>query len=96
MGMKEDTGIYACLDPRGHAPEKPKVRLEAPRPGSLDGKRVWIIVRESIPTVMPEVRDQLLKQVPDIHVLWDPDKQGTRALDTMKEKAAGAVIGVGY
>ena len=91
--------VYACLDPRGHTPEKPKIPLTAPRLADLKGKNVWVVMRESFPNLMPEVREELLKQVPGVNViLWDFDKQGGLTVEqaTKEPKADAVIVGVGY
>ena len=91
--------IYACLDPRGHTPETPKIPLTAPRLAGLNGKNVLVVVRESFPNVMPEVYKELLNQVPDINIIWwDFDKRGGLTVEQAKieSEADAAIVGVGY
>ena len=91
--------VYSCLDPRGHAPEKPRTSLKAPRLTDLKGKNVWLIMRESFPNVMPEVHDELLRQAPEANVIWwNFDKQGPLPGDkaTLEPKPDAAIAGVGY
>ena len=95
--VKEE--MYACLDPRGHWPEKPKIPLTAPRLADLKGKNVLVMKRESFPNVMPEVRDELLREVPDVNVVWwDFDQRGSLTVEQAKNeaKASAAIVGAGY
>lgn len=90
---------YTCLDPRGHAPEKLRIPLRTPRLAELKGKNVLLMVRESFPNVMPEVRDELLRQVPSVNVVWwNYDEQSGLTVEqaTKEAKADAAIIGVGY
>ena len=89
---------YECLDPRGTTPEMIKIPLKAPRITDLKGKNVLIVMRESYPNLMPEVQDELIKQVPGVKaVYWDFDKQGGLTVDQAKElKVDSAIVGVGY
>ena len=99
MGAQEvKEKVFEALDPRGHWPEKPKIALTAPRLGDLKGKKVLVMLRESLPNVMPEVRDELKRQVPDVDIVWyDWDKQGAVTVEKAKElKVDGAIVGVGY
>lgn len=89
---------YECLDPRGITPEMSKIPLTAPRIDDLKGKNVLIVMRESFPNLMPEVLDELLKQVSGVNaVYWDFDKEGGLTVEQAKEhKVDGAIVGVGY
>jgi hypothetical protein len=93
-----EEGKYACLDPRGHTPEKTKIPLKAPRLAELKGKNVLVVMRESFPNLIPEVQHQLLKQVPGVNaVWWDYDTRGGLTVEQAKEqKADAAIVGVGY
>ena len=90
--------VIACIDPRGHTPERPKIPLKAPRPTTLKDKNVIVMMRESFPNLMPAVRDELLKEVPSVKVSWwDYDKQGPlTAAQAIKLKPDAAIIGVAY
>ena len=89
---------YECLDPRGITPEMSKIPLTAPRIAELKGKNVLIVMRESYPNLMPEVQDELLKQVPGVNaVFWDFDKHGGLSVEQAKDhKIDSAIVGVGY
>jgi hypothetical protein len=91
--------VYECLDPRGHTPEKPKIPLRALRPADLKGKNLLVAIRESFPNVMPAVRSELLRQVPDVNVVWwDFDQRAGLTVEQAKNeaKADAVIIGVGY
>jgi len=89
---------YECLDPRGITPERSKILLTAQRITDLKGKNILVVMRESFPNLMPAVKDELLKQVPDARTTWwDFDQRGGLNVEQVKEhKVDAAIVGVGY
>jgi hypothetical protein len=90
--------IFECLDPRGITPERSKIPLKAPRIADFGGKNILIVMRESFPNLMPAVKDELVKQVPNINaVWWDFDQKGGLTVEQAKElEVDAALVGVGY
>jgi hypothetical protein len=87
-------------DPRGYPPKVTGKRL-APRPESLDGKRVWLVdcLFDNSEAFMDELRDWFAQHLPAVETRMIKPRQSWVDDAEMRSKIAAegnaAVLGVG-
>lgn len=95
----ESRELYACLNPCGVTPEKLRIPLTAPRLDTLEDKTILVVMHEMDPNLMPEVHEQLLKQIAGINVVWwDFRQHGDLRVQQIpqQQKLNAAIVGVGF
>ena len=87
-------------DPRGYPPKVTGKRL-APRPQSLDGKRVWLVdcLFDNSETFMEQMRDWFAQHLPAVETRLIKPRQSWVDDAEMRSKIASegnaAILGVG-
>jgi hypothetical protein len=92
--------LVTVHDPRGYPPKVTGKRL-APRPESLDGKRVWLVdcLFDNSETFMNQLRDWFGQHLPSVETRIIKPKQSWVDDAEMRQKIASegnaAILGVG-